>query len=47
MFDRFKPTEGGLREPLYEVVESCFPILLPLFDALSKHNTAGDLSFPS
>ncbi|KAL6058791.1 putative importin-7 [Balamuthia mandrillaris] len=32
----FKPAEGGLREPLYHIVEEVFPILLPLFEALSK-----------
>jgi len=32
-----KPTEGGMREPLNQIVQSTFPVLLELFSALSKH----------
>lgn len=32
-----KPSEGGLREPLNQIVQATFPALLQLFGALAKH----------
>lgn len=32
-----KPSEGGLREPLNQIVQGAFPVLLQLFSALAKH----------
>jgi hypothetical protein len=32
-----KPSEGGLREPLNQIVQATFPTLLQLFGALAKH----------
>lgn len=34
-----KPSEGGRREPLNQIVQGAFPILLQLFAALAKHTS--------
>jgi hypothetical protein len=33
-----KPSEGGLREPLNQIVQATFPTLLQLYGALAKHD---------
>jgi hypothetical protein len=32
-----KPSDGGLREPLNQIVQATFPVLLQLFTALAAH----------
>lgn len=39
LLSSYKPADGGMREPLYRIIEVTFPALLKIFQASLNHNS--------